>query len=485
MAASGGNDVSGVIELGDERLKKRFTTLVETFVENPAGSIPEACGSWAATQAAYRFFDNEAMEPERVIAAMAAATAGRCPGVPRVLAVQDTTSLDFTAHTDTDGLGPLEHPDHRGLFVHTALALDPQSGVPLGVLSQAVWARDVRTVGKRHQRHDVPVEGKESARWLISLKETQARLGSTVQVITVADREADVYELFVLAQQVGGDWLIRARHDRNLVGLEQHLVARVEDQPVCTTTTIELPRSNDREARPAALEVRRAQVELVPPERHKGDIAAWWAEHPDAEPLVPKVMAPVSVGVVLVTEVAPPPDVTPVRWLLLTNRPVETTEQALECVEWYRLRWVIERYHFVLKSGCQIEKLQLETAERLRRALVVYSVVAWRLLWLTYEARAHPDAPASAVFADLSWQLVWRKACPKVPLPVTPPPLRTTVRQIAQLGGFLGRKGDGEPGVKTLWRGLCRLRDMEAGARLIHERPDLLSSQSTGRMTCV
>jgi hypothetical protein len=467
VAASEVNDVSGEIRLGDERLRKRFTTLVETFVDNPAGSIPEACGSWAATQAAYRFFDNEAMLPERVIEAMAEATAGRCEGLPRVLVVQDTTSLDFTAHTDTDGLGPLEHPDHRGLFVHTALAVDPQSGVPLGLISQAVWARDAQTVGKRHQRKEVPVEAKESARWLISLKETEARLGSTVGVITVADREADVYELFVLAQQVGGDWLIRARHDRNLVGLEQHLVEQVEEQPVCATTTVELPRTNDREPRRAALEVRRAQVVLVPPARRTGDIAAWWAKHPEAEPLVPDVMVPLGVGVVLVTEVAPPPGVKPVRWLLLTNRPVETNEQALEYVEWYRLRWIIERFHFVLKSGCQVEKLQLETVERLQRALVVYTEVAWRLLWLTYVARAHPDAPASTVFTDLTWQLVWLKAYPKIPLPVVPPALRTTVRQIAQLGGFLGRKGDGEPGVKTIWRGLCRLREMEEGARLI------------------
>ena len=480
MAETWISEVAGEIELGDERLRKRFLTLAETFLEKPASSIPEACRTWAATQAAYRFFDNEAVVPDELTDAMAKATAGRCQGLSRVLVVQDTTSLDFTGHTDTVGLGPLEHTRHRGLLVHTALAVDPQGGVPLGIVSQLVWARDPQTVGKRDQRKDVPVEAKESARWLISLLETEAHLGASVRVLSVADREADVYELFVLAQEVKGDWLIRARHDRNLVGSEGRLIATVEQQKVSATSTVTLPRTNDRVARRATLAVRQAQVVLVPPGRHTEQIAAWWAEHGEATHLVPPVMAPLHVGVVLVTEVAPPIGVKPIRWLLLTNQPVETTEQALACVADYRLRWLIERYHYVLKSGCQVEKLQLETAARLRRALVVYSEVAWRLLWLTYEARTEPDATCSTVFTDLTWQLLWMKVRPKIPLPMVPPTLRTVTRQTAQLGGFLARKGDGEPGVKTLWRGLRRLQDMEAGALLFQQHPEFFSPLRAG-----
>jgi hypothetical protein len=211
------NEIVGEIELGDDRLNKRLVTLVETFVERPAASIPEACGSWTATEAAYRFFDNQAVEPERVILAMAEATAKRCQGLQLVLAVQDTSSLDYTMHTDAEGLGPLENPRRRGLFAHTTLAVDPRGGVPLGIISQQVWARDLGTIGKRHQRKELPVEAKESARWLVGLKETEARLGPTTRVLTVADREADVYELFALAHELKGDWLIRARHDRNVV----------------------------------------------------------------------------------------------------------------------------------------------------------------------------------------------------------------------------------------------------------------------------
>ena len=479
------DDIVGEIELGDARLKKRLVSLIETFAEKPAASIPEACGTWAATEAAYRFLDNEAVVPERVTAAMAEATARRCAGVPLVLAVQDTTSLDFTAHTDTVGLGPLEHPAHRGLFVHTTLAVNPQGAVPLGIISQQIWSRDPATVGKREQRKEVPVEAKESARWLVSLQDTARRLGTDREVLTVADREADVYELFVLAHELGGTWLIRARHDRNLVGEEHHLLATVENQPVCATTTVDLPRTDQRPARRATLEVRRAQVVLRPPERGDAVIAAWWEQHPQIDPLVPRHREPVAVGVVLVTEVDLPSGSTPVRWLLLINRPVATSDQALACVAFYRVRWLIERYHVVLKSGCQIEKLQLETAERLERALVVYSEVAWRLLWLTYAARAQPDAPCLTVVPDVTWRLLWLKVRPGIPLPVTPPDLRTVVRQLAQLGGFLARTRDGEPGVKTIWRGLRRLQDMEEGARLVQENPAFLSLLLAGQTTCV
>lgn len=470
-------EIVGEVDLGDERLNKRLVTLVETFVGRPATSIPEACETWSATEDAYRFFDNEAVVPEEITLAMAEATAKRCEGLPLVLVVQDTASLDYTTHTDTAGLGPLEHPKHCGLFAHTALAVNPEGGVPLGIVSQQIWARDPETVGKSDRRKEVPVEGKESARWLLGMKETEARLGPTVRVLTVADREADVYELFVLAVELNGDWLIRARHDRNLAGDERHLLGAVEPAPMCARTTVDLPRTDEREARRAHLEVRRAQVVLVPPPRAVGVIAKWWVDHPETERLAPEKLRPVRVGVVLVTEVDIPEGVKPVRWLLLTSLPVETAEQALACVEYYRLRWLVERYHFVLKSGCRVEKLQLETAKRLRRALVVYSGVAWRLLWLTYEARAHPEAPCTVVFDEPTWRLLCVANCPTAVVPVTPPDLRTAVRMIAMLGGFLGRKGDGEPGVKTLWRGLRRLNDMVAAYRLVKQHPDLLLDQ--------
>ncbi len=436
-------EIFGEIRLGDQRLAERLRELVEAFSAKPEASIPEASGDWAATAAAYRFFNNDAVEPEQIVSSLVQATLKRCQGEPVVLAVQDTTSLDYTSHPKTEGLGPLEDPDRRGLFVHTTLALSPK-GVPLGLVAQQAWARDPADIGKRQRRKQLPVEAKESAKWLRGLKQTEARLGQLeARVVSVADREADVYEVFALAQELTGDWLIRARHDRRLGDEESHLVSVVEQAPVGLCSLVEVPEQAKQPARRAKVEVRRAEVELVPPQRVKGVIAKWWAEHPEVERLAPEELRPVRVRVVLVSEVDPPSGVEPLRWLLLTSLPLDTAEQVLTIIAYYRLRWLIERYHFVLKSGCQVEKLQLEQAERLRRALTVYAAVAWRLLWLAYEARANPQAPCTVVLDEDAWRLLWVLSCPKISLPLNPPNLETATRQIAKLGGFLGRKGDG------------------------------------------
>jgi Transposase DNA-binding/Transposase Tn5 dimerisation domain len=451
----------GTVTLNDARLEARFHTLVARLAEHPEQSLPQACETWSETIAAYRFFANAAVAPEAIRAGLARATVARCQDEERVLVIQDTTSLDYTSHHKTTGCGPLEHPEQQGLFVHTSLAVSGD-GVPLGIIDQQVWARDPEAVGSRHQRTQRPVEGKESAKWLHGLRETETRLGATVATLTVADREADVYELFALAQTLHGDWLIRARHDRKLVGQEGRLLAAVEQAPVVVQERLEMARAGERPARVAELTLRCATVTVQPPPRAVGAIAHWWQEHPQTERLAPAVLTPVRVGVVLVSEVHAPKGVEPLRWLLLSSLPVETAAQALACARIYRLRWLVERYHFVLKSGCRIERLQLRQAERLERALAVYAAVAWWLLWLSYLARAEPEAPCTVVLEPPTWQALWATHHKTLQLPAEPPDLHTVVRWIAQLGGFLARKGDGEPGVQTLWRGLRRLEDITA-----------------------
>ena len=144
----------------------------------------------------------------------------------------------------------------------------------------------------------------------------------------------------------------------------------------------------------------------------------------------------------------------------MATLPVETFLQAEQCVRWYRCRWLIERYHFVLKSGCRLEDLQLETAARLERALATYCIVAWRLLWLTYQARETPEVSCEVVFQPHEWQALYAITQRTTLLPATPPSLQQAVRWVAQLGGFLGRASDGDPGVQTIWRGLRRLDDL-------------------------
>jgi len=457
-------EILGPVKLGDRRLEERLHTMVEAFVERPESSIPSACESWAATLGAYRLLDNDAVEPEAILTAAAQATAERAVGQPLVLAVQDTTSIDYTGDGATTGRGPLEHPARQGLMVHTTLAVT-EEGVPLGIVDQQVWARDPDQVGRRHGRRRIPIEGKESVKWLKGLRNAEARLGQTCRVVTVADREADVYDLFSLADQLQGDWLVRARHDRRLIGDEERLARAVRRAPLAGRVVTEVPRRADQPLRRAELEVRFTRVTLAPPPQWETVRAQWWDAHPGTQRIAPDPAPPLEVGVVLVEEVDPPHGETPVSWLLLTSLSVDTPEAALQCVHYYRLRWLIERFHYVLKSGCGVERLQLESAPRLIRALTIYSLVASWLLHLTYQARAHPTAPVSAILDPESWHALYAFTHPGQPIPHDPPSLEFAVRLIAQLGGFLGRKHDGNPGVKTIWRGLRRLTDITLAYR--------------------
>lgn len=437
----------------DKRLFDRLVRIVEDLTAKPNSSIAEACGNWATTKGVYRFWDSERVTPEAIRASHREATIERIESQPLVLAIQDTTDLDFTHHPGTRGLGPLEHPALRGLKVHSVLAVS-EEGVPQGLLHQAVWARDPEDVGKRHRRRQRETKDKESQRWLTAVQGSEAGLPGDVSIVTIADREADIYDLFALPRRPGSELLIRAAHNRrvNDVG---YLWDTVEQAPVVGQYTFTVQRREDAPARQATITVRFTQVVIQPPRNRRNRSS----------------LPVVSIRAVLAQEEEAPADVEPVRWLLLTSLAVKSLADARRCVHWYTFRWLIERYHFVLKSGCRLEELQLETAERIERALATYCIVAWRLLWLTYEARRFPDAPCSVALQTHEWQALYC-TIHKIPVPpAEPPSLQQAVRWIAQLGGFLGRKSDGQPGVKTIWRGLRRLDDIAATWLLLHPSP--------------
>jgi hypothetical protein len=265
----------------------------------------------------------------------------------------------------------------------------------------------------------------------------------------VGDREADIYDLFVQPRRSNSHLLIRAEHNRKVQHELGYLSPTVEQAPVLGQHTIELERNPERPARCATLTVRAMQVTIEVPRHHKAL----------------KECQPVTLNVLLVEDATPPAEGTPIRWLLLTTLPIESFEQAWQCVQWYNLRWLIERFHYTLKSGCRIEQLQLETAERLLNALATYSIVAWRLMWLVYRARLCPQDSCEVALQPVEWKLLRRKFEPKN-RSKKPPTIRQAVHQIAQLGGFLARVGDGEPGLKTLWRGLGVLHHLLEGAQL-------------------
>jgi len=431
-------------ELGDARRTQRVMTLATALAQHPDAGLPEACGSRADLKAAYRVFANEAIEPAELLASHVAATLERAVRVPVVLAVQDTTELDWTAHPATTGLGPIGHPRHQGLLVHSTLAVTPER-VPLGLVAQGVWARDPEAVGQRVTRRQRPIGEKESRKWVDSLaavNEARHECPQT-QWVSVGDREADVYDLFIAERAAGVDLLIRAAWDRRVAHEERYLWATVLAQPVAEIYTVQVPRRGDQPARAAVLTLRFGPVMLCPP------------SHRRAERL-----PSVSVWAVQVVEEHPPAGVEPLEWLLLTTRPVPSCAAAQECVEWYTCRFGIEVWHKVLKSGCRIEARQLESAARLQRCLTLFSVIAWRIVYATMLSRTLPTLPCTVLLALEEWQALYCATHHTATPPPTPPTLQEAVRWIARLGGFLGRAGEGPPGVTVLWRGFQHLADL-------------------------
>jgi hypothetical protein len=423
---------------------------------NPNASIPEATGAWAPTKAAYRFFSNERVEDDAVRDAHVQRSVERLPHDGFFLALQDTTDFDFTAHPATQELGYLGHPKHFGLLVHSTLAATSE-GVPLGLLHQKVWTRDVRLLGKRKNRRQKETKDKESQRWIDSLQAVGEVAPATATAVVIGDREADFYDLFDAKRPTHVHLLVRARGRRRVrheLGLLGKAVAAL---PVAGRMTVTVPRGDDRPSRQATLTVRFGEFLIEPP-----------CTHPRR-----KELGPLRLWAVQVEEESPPVGQKPVRWLLLSTLAVTRLAEATRAVAWYTRRWLIERYHYTLKSGCRLEELALERGARLRRALAVYVVVAWRLLWLTYAARVHPESSCEGVLGREECEVLYRQV-EKRSAPASLPRLREAVGMVARLGGFLGRKGDGVPGVKVLWRGLRRLGDLVAGWRLAknhHETP--------------
>jgi hypothetical protein len=439
-------------ELGDQRRTARLLDLATTLAQQPTASLPSACVDEAQLDAAYRFFANEHIPPPAILASHTHATLERCTTQPIVLAVQDTTLLDYSHHPATTGLGPLATPTQQGFLAHSTVAFTPDR-VPLGFLAQQTWTRDPATVGKRERRRTLPISEKESAKWLTSLAAVNTAAAACPQThfVSVGDREADVYDLFLQARPPTVDLLVRAAWDRATTDpAHRRLWAACAAAPQQTTVTLDLPRRAEQAPRTATLSVRWRPVELRPPAHRRG-------EH----------LPPVTVWAVWAVEDAPPAGTAAVEWLLLTTCAVPDAGAAVERLAWYAARWGIEVLHKVLKSGCRLEARQLATGASLQRALALYSVIAWRIMYGTLLARALPDAPCTVLLEREEWEALYctihRVATP----PPQPPPLRQAVRWIAQLGGFLGRKHDGEPGVTVLWRGWQRLTDLTTMYRLM------------------
>lgn len=450
--------------LGDHRLEKRLHHIGQTLMQHPNQTLPSAFRCPHQLKAMYRFMNNKRVHYPHLLHSLAEGTLERLKPHPRILVVQDSSELDYTTHSSLRGVGHL-HTHTQGLMFHSALAVSPQ-GLPLGILQQHCWARG-HEIGIKHQRKKRKVEDKESAKWLNTLQDIEQRLfqgGYEGEALIISDRESDVWEYLTQPRSAQTHVLIRQAHDRRLHQDTLHLKDFLQGCTVKGEHRFFLPRAQQRLGRDVTVQIKYEQVEFQRPANKTGQVGVGKGKYARKPKDAVVEDAALRCWVIHIQEVVPvaSPSTSSVEltleWFLCTTLPVNSLQDAVEMLEAYTFRWLIERFHYVLKSGCGIEDLEFEDADHLQRALAVFSGVAFAVLHMTYLARLEPDGPCGV--SEKYQQVASLALNGSPPFPLTN---RQFVRLVGRLGGFLGRKGDGEPGVKVLWRGWQVLEMMVAG----------------------
>ncbi len=465
-------------KLGDKRLVERMKLILARLTESPMLSIKSAFKGWAEVMAAYRFFDHKSTRVETVLAPHRDATLLRVKEHRRVLLIQDTTELDYSLKKTMKGTGPLSEISRQGFFAHNHLVITPER-LPLGVWNTNIYARDEAEHGKAKDRKQKAIEQKESYRWLEGYRSAcaLAEAAPETEVISCADREGDIYEIFsewherLQRGERVAEWIIRCKQNRCLAPNKEpdaeacrKLREQVQSGALLGTLTLNIEAKEQfkkvkggsrkrlkRSARVAVLEIRALTVTLHPPSRKGAKL--------------PKV----SFQVVMATESEPPEDEDPIEWVLLTSLPVPDFDAAVGIVDLYRGRWEIEVFHRVLKTGCKVEELQLKTDERTKVAIALYMVVAWRVLYVMKLGRECPELPCDVVFEEDEWQALW-VVCYGQEALNNKPSLGEFVIKVAEVGGFLARKADGFPGPQAVWQGLSRVRDFTLAWQVFTQR---------------
>jgi len=418
--------------------------MLNQLASNPEASINKACGGASQAKAAYRIIANDKLTEEAIIDAHHEVTLERIreSREPVVLVPQDTTEINYSNLAHTSGLGNIGTEQNlRGLLMHSAMAVTPQGQV-LGLLHQEIWARPPQERGKKSTRKERDIEDKESFRWLSTMARAENGDHGQALMVHLCDREGDIYEFFAKAHEESRTFLCRRTHDRKTIPgdtIEQYL----RKQSSAGTYDVQIPRDSHtgREPRVAQVEVRYGQVQILRPGHLSGCKGL-------AESL--------TVQVISAREINAPEGVEAVNWQLITNLTVDSYEKAKEYIQWYSRRWFIETFHYTLKSGCAIEKLQSDTVDRLCKLIGIYSIIAMRIMVMTYLARTQPEDSCEAILSPTEWKVLYCivKRVPKPP--ARPPTIHSAVIMIAQLGGFAGYKSSGFPGVKVLWWGLTK-----------------------------
>lgn len=466
--SSGGSDLMGSwiddelagCTFADKRLDKRFRTLVERLSEGIGESIPMACQDWAGTKAAYRFFSNDRVSEAEILSGHFQATRHRFHATQgTVLVLHDTTEFSFQrekrqAMGVTHRSFVSQGKDGRarlhticGILLHSSLVVTPE-GLPLGISAVKAWTRKkfkgCNALKKHINATRVPIEEKESMRWVENLRQSTALLNEPGRCVHVGDREGDIYELFRAAEDIGTHFLVRTCVDR-LAGNGQHTISdEMSEVRVQGLHPIEVQDKKGERSK-AILEIRYRRIRVLPPIGKK-------KRYPET-----------TLNVIHAQERGTPQGRERIHWKLTTNLPVTSPAEAIEKLEWYASRWKIETFHKILKSGCKAEDSKLRTAERLLRLIAVFCVLSWRIFWMTMINRSASSAPAAAVFTLTERRLLDRLVPDRKKDRAKRKSLPAYINKVARLGGYLDRAGDPPPGNIVMWRGLSRFTDIELG----------------------
>jgi hypothetical protein len=448
-------------EFKDERLGKRFRSLLEQLASSPGDSIPLVCQDWANTKAAYRFLDNDRVSEAEILGGHFQATRDRVAATSGpILVLHDTTEFSYK-RDDIDAIGKTflgvagvdlsgrpRHYTACGILMHSSLAVTTD-GLPLGLTAIKFWSREkfkgTNALKKKINPTRVPIEQKESIRWLDNLRQSTALLARPEACVHIGDRESDIYELFCTAKDVGTHFLLRTCVDR-LAGDGSHTIAAEMAETRCKGLHRVEVRDSHGEISHATLEVKYRRIKVLPPIGKQ-------SRYPSLE-----------LTVLHATERSKPRGRDRIDWKLVTDLPITSRLEAIEKLNWYAQRWKIETFHKILKSGCRAEQSKLRTAERLVNLLATFCILSWRIFWMTMLNRFTRNLKPTLAFTALEIKLLDRL----IPLPIAResrrgPSLNSCLTQLARLGGYLNRASDPPAGNTVMWRGLSRLTDIEIG----------------------
>jgi hypothetical protein len=447
-------------ELGDVRLSKRLDTLAKSFQTRPGGQISFSCDDWKSSKATYRFFDNDRFSEEDIIAPHIQNTFDRMKASEeKILIAHDSSEIIFPGKKVIEGEGFMGTFDHnvtgkeceiKGLMLHSSLAITSQTGIPLGLAAQKMWTRDVknrrkiRNAGKNFSR--VPVEEKESFKWIEGVNSVIANFPPE-DLVHICDRDADMYELFFNCISFGTNFVIRAVHGR-CISTGSKIFDRISRVTSCGSYDLHLPKTHKRDARIAKVKIRFYKVNVLPPIEKSRDYP------------------PVELYVVSAKESSSKAE-DRVDWKLVTNMPLSTFDEALEKINWYKMRWNVEVFFKTLKSGYGIEKSRLRHIDRLKKFTSFVSVLAWQIFWLSKVSREDPEASSSICFSKEQKNLIINieQKSGREQLKFSSP-LNEFIKAFARLGGYLARNSDPPPGQTVLWRAMSRLNDIQQGGEI-------------------